>query len=361
MVRAFLAAVFAVSQIFVTFSQAQACSVFAAGDSAGQVQVTGKSFDWLMSHGIALINKRNVEKKAMLKNDDTPATWISQFGSLTYTQMGREFPLSGMNEKGLVVEILWDYDNPGPNGKGNLPALNEAQWIQYILDTSATVPEAEANARKVKVKKVYAEVHYMVCDVSGACSTFEFRGDQLVINSIAQAELKVLTNSDYSKSVNFAQDYIGFGGKNAVPYGSYKSLDRFVILASQIKQLTSYNTSTEAVPFAFSMLRTVRSANSSVWNIVHEQKSLISHFKRMFEASKTMTTRLTDFDLSCKTPVKIFDIESGLDGDVTAEYADYDPVLNRATVELSGKGLGIDKATVDAVVDYPNSTRCTEP
>ncbi len=355
-----LAAIFFAGQVSVI--PASACSAFAGG-GAVTTQVMGKSYDWLLSHGIALINKRNVEKTALVPglSNDPLAQWTSKYGSVTYTQFGREFPLSGMNEKGLAVEILWDYDNEGPSGKGPLPSINEAQWIQYQLDMSADVKEAIANAHKVKIKKVYADVHYMACDRSGACATFEFRKDQVVINEMGPNGLKVLTNSDYGRSADYAQDYVGFGGKKSIPYGSYDSKDRFVILGSGLEQLNSVVNSRDAVSLSFDMLMQVRNVNSSVWNIVHDMSANVSHFKKMFEKQKVMQTHLNRFDLSCRSPVQILDLESGLDGDVTALYQEYDPAMNRANIELTGKGLGIGKPLQEAAINYPSTTRCTEP
>ncbi len=356
MLRILLAAFFLLTQVWL-LPAAQACSAFAGG--AGP-QVMGKSYDWLLSHGIALINKRGMEKTALVQGADQPARWIAKYGSVTYTQFGREFPLSGLNEKGLAVEILWDYDNEGPDGKGPLPALNEAQWIQYQLDMSANVQEAVENASRIKIKKVYADVHYIACDRSGACATFEFRKDKVVINRMTSSELKVLTNSDYDRSARYALDYAGFGGKKSVPWGSYKSEDRFVILGAQLPGLNAARSVGEAVHLSFDMLKSVRNINTSVWNIVHDLDDGVSHFKKMFEEKKIMRTDLKRFDWSCKTPAKILDLESGLDGDITDLYRDYDPALNRATVELTGTSLGIGKNLQQAVIDYPETTRCTE-
>ena len=65
------------------------------------------------------------------------------------------FPLGGMNEKGLVVEIMWldSSEYPKPDGK---PSVNELQWIQYQLDNFATVNDVLSAAAKIRVSKVYA-------------------------------------------------------------------------------------------------------------------------------------------------------------------------------------------------------------
>ncbi len=33
--------------------------------------------------------------------------WTAVYGSISFNQYGKEFPTGGMNEKGLVVELMW--------------------------------------------------------------------------------------------------------------------------------------------------------------------------------------------------------------------------------------------------------------
>ena len=89
-----------------------------------------------------LINKRGVTKTV---RRGTPAlTWTSKYGSITFNQYGREFAHGGMNEAGLVIELMWlqETQYPGPDDRFGLDCL---QWVQYHLDTSATVAEVLAS------------------------------------------------------------------------------------------------------------------------------------------------------------------------------------------------------------------------
>src|SRR5262245_38377345 len=83
-----------------------ACTTFCLG--RGDNVVIGKSYDWHTPDGMVVINKRGVDKRGMPPADgERPATWKSRYASITFNQYGRELPQGGMNEAGLVVEIMW--------------------------------------------------------------------------------------------------------------------------------------------------------------------------------------------------------------------------------------------------------------
>src|SRR5689334_7033535 len=74
----------------------------------GNERVVGKSYDWHMGQGFVVVNQKGIAKQALpMKKGDQPARWISKFSSVTFNQYGREMPNGGMNENGLVVEVMW--------------------------------------------------------------------------------------------------------------------------------------------------------------------------------------------------------------------------------------------------------------
>ncbi len=352
-----------ISFLAILFSQlasvkGSACSSFAS--TSAKFAVMAKSYDWNYYAGIALINKRNVKKSSLVASTDSPVVWVSKYGSLTFTQFGRDFPISGLNEKGLGIEILWDYDTNGPADSGSLPAVNEAQWIQYQLDTAKNVAEMIANVKAVRMKKIIAPVHYLACDLSDACAAFEFDGNSVTITQGEGMKVKALTNSHYKNSAEHLRDYEGFGGRSTVPWGRTESLDRFVILSAQLDELNVQPGVNAAVSFSWDMLKSVRQTNHSMWNLVHDLKGGASHFRMLAHGDRTKDFKLSSFDFSCKTPAKILDLEANFEGDMTAKFADYDPALNRSIVELSGQKLSLPQAMVNAVAHYPETTRCME-
>ena len=82
-----------------------ACTTFVI-DKDGHI-IFGRNYDWISGAGIVHTNQRGLFKTSMKSNDGGTISWISKFGSITFNQYGKEFPTGGMNEKGLVVELMW--------------------------------------------------------------------------------------------------------------------------------------------------------------------------------------------------------------------------------------------------------------
>ena len=88
-----------------------------------------KNFDWTYHDGIIIKNLRSISKTAYYTHQGEPAQWTSKYGSITFNQNGKEMPYGGMNEKGLVVEMLW-LDLTKYNINEEKKYLNEPEWIQ---------------------------------------------------------------------------------------------------------------------------------------------------------------------------------------------------------------------------------------
>jgi penicillin V acylase-like amidase (Ntn superfamily) len=94
------------------------------------------------------------------------------YGSVTFNQCGREFPHGGMNEAGLVVELMW-FDGTRYPPRDGRQAVSELSWIQYMLDTCATTAEVVDMAARVRIAGS-VPIHFLVADRSGASASIEF-------------------------------------------------------------------------------------------------------------------------------------------------------------------------------------------
>src|SRR5437868_6250551 len=115
-----------------------ACTTFFINKN-GQL-LFGRNYDWVSDAGIVCTNLKGLAKTSMKRSEGTTISWTSLYGSITFNQYGKEFPTGGMNEKGLVVELMWldETKYPDPDKR---PAVGVLQWIQYQLDNCATVDE----------------------------------------------------------------------------------------------------------------------------------------------------------------------------------------------------------------------------
>ncbi len=332
------------------------CTTFSLPNS--QEKIVGKSYDWFQNHGIALVNSRNLKKKAFLLTNDKAAEWTSKYGSLTFNQHGREMPLGGTNEKGLTIEIMW-LDGSEYPASSTLPALNELQWIQYLLDNAASVAEAVTLAQAVRISPVVAEVHYLACDLTGACASFEYVAKKLVIHEGTKAPITVLTNDTYADSILSLKQYLGFGGSQALPKG-IASLSRFARAAGQVQAFDPAKVASP-IDYAFQTLASVEQPGYTTWNIVYEPANHRVHFRTAgMPALKEIDT--SKFDYSCKKGAQYVDMKVKTTGDVTGDFAVYGAAEN---VSLVQAGLGafanqLPKGAVDAVGKYPQTLVCTE-
>src|SRR5687767_15219208 len=142
-------------------SEALACTTFCLKNK-GEV-LFGKNYDWMIGDGLVFINKRGVSKVS--SEEESPARWVSKYGSVTFNQYGWESPSGGMNEAGLVIELMWldDTKYPSPDLR---PAIDVLEWIQFNLDTAATTAEVIANSEKVRIAS-RINLHYLVNDKQG--------------------------------------------------------------------------------------------------------------------------------------------------------------------------------------------------
>src|SRR5215213_2632705 len=127
---------------------ATACSTFFINHN-GQM-VFGRNYDWVAGTGMVCTNHRGLAKTSFAVSDGSSISWTSKYGSLTFNQYGKEFPTGGMNEKGLVVELMWLDETSYPKADSR-PAISVLQWIQYQLDNCAYVNEVLATDKALRI------------------------------------------------------------------------------------------------------------------------------------------------------------------------------------------------------------------
>jgi penicillin V acylase-like amidase (Ntn superfamily) len=319
------------------------CSAFLRDGPAGPVM--GKSYDWDDERGLVLVNKRGMEKRALvLSPGETPATWRSRLASLTFNQYGRELPNGGINEAGLAVEVLVlpDTAYEKPDGR---PVVTELGLVQYVLDQASTTSEAVELAHKVRVDAVHAQLHYFVCDARATCATLEFLRGALVVSTAEAMPVRAVTNSRYAASI----------GARTRPTKNASSLGRFVRLADQLEARSKG----DPVAAAFASLDSVRFEDSTQWQIVYELRARRVHFRSRRHPS-VKTVALGDFPSACAEPVMMLDLASDHGGDVASAFVPYREEANRALVEatLRSRRAELPAGTARRVAAHPATQVC---
>ena len=108
----------------------------------------------------------------------------------------------GMNEAGLVANLLWLVESEYPEYDSSKPGLTIAAWAQYVLDNFATVEEAvralEAEpftlfSDNVPGEERLATLHLSLSDASGDSAIVEYIDGKQVIHH--SRVYQVMTNS----------------------------------------------------------------------------------------------------------------------------------------------------------------------
>jgi len=343
--------------IFVLFANdAVACTTFCFMNNGEWIY--GRNYDWMTEHCLIMVNKRGVAKTAL--TEDNPAQWLAKYGSITFNQYGKEFPLGGMNEAGLVIEIMWleQTEYPHPDSRKAMPDL---QWVQYQLDNYSTVKEVITGNNTVRIAIERATpLHFLVCDRTGMAATIEFLGGEMVVHTGHELPVSVLTNNTYAYSLNLYKIYDGDETEEAFASASY-SLKRFVWAARGIKD---WNSEKDGSPIdhAFGILDKV-SISATMFRVVYD----VGNGRIYYRCNSNPDVRFIDFqkfDYACDKPAKVLDIVDGKAGDVTGMFVDYTYEANYDLINRSYSDTEFLKDVPgnlrEMVARYPESLLCKD-
>lgn len=320
--------------------------------------IYGRNYDWYTEHCLIMVNKRGVVKTALTK--DNPAQWTAKYGSITFNQYGREFPLGGMNEAGLVIEVMWleHTEYPHPDSR---KAVSDLQWVQYQLDNCSTVDEVIASDGEVRITPRRATpLHFLVCDRNGQVAAIEFLEGNMVAFTGDDLPVSALTNSTYANSMRL---YESCDGDEATElFASLNnSLKRFVWAGAGVR---GWDTDAEISPvdYAYRILDKV-TVDFTMFGIVYD----VGNRRIYYRCKSNPEIRYVDFDAfiySCDEPVKIIDIVAGTSGNITALFEDYTFEANYDLINRSYSDTNFLQGVPDSlrvlVARYPERLQCSE-
>ena len=282
----------AAASLLVTATPAEACTrclkVFADG-----TVVVGRSMDWVEDPGSELwIYPRGIKRQG--NAGPGSLEWTATYGSVGVSFYGVA-TACGMNEKGLVANLLYlaesDYGKP----VAGRPNLSIAGWAQYALDSYATVAEAVAALEKEPFT-ILAPVlpngdpgvgHLAISDPSGDSAIFEYIDGHLKIHH--GRRYTVMTNSPpFDDQLALDAYWREIGGHVMLP-GTIRASDRFVRTSFYIGAIPGERSGSEAIASVFSVIRNASAplgittpgepnAASTIWRTVYDQKEHIVYF-----------------------------------------------------------------------------------
>jgi penicillin V acylase-like amidase (Ntn superfamily) len=307
--------------------------------------LTGRTMDfsieipanqWIFPRGM----KRNGE---VGKNS---IEWVSKYGSLGVSTWDIAIA-DGMNEKGLVANLLWlvESNYPAFNKDGNRKGMAISLWAQYVLDNFATVKETVEELRKESFAIVsdfipgtdkFTTVHLSISDATGDNAILEYINGKLVIHH--DPSYTVMTNDPpYEQQLAIAKYWQNIPGKTFLP-GSVTAADRFVRASFFINAIPQTDNTRVAVAGVFSVIRNVSvpygfeiegfpNLSTTRWRCVADQKELVYYFETALTPN-TFWVDLKKIDFSEKTVVRKLDLSDNKTyaGEVSAEFKKSKPL-----------------------------------
>ncbi|MGY6272569.1 linear amide C-N hydrolase [Achromobacter denitrificans] len=294
--RSFAAACAAVSFVAGLLAQAtaQACTRFVYHGANEQV-ITARSMDWKVDVGTNLwVFPRGMKRSGQAGPNSVQ--WTSRYGSVIAS--GYDISTTdGMNEAGLVANVLWLAESSYPKYDGKTPGLTIAAWAQYALDNFATVQDAvDTLARRpytivtdsVPGENRLATLHLSLSDASGDSAIIEYiDGEQVIHHS---RDYQVMTNSPiFEKQLALNEYWKQIGGTAMLP-GTNRASDRYARAAFYVNAIPKSENAVEAIASAFSVIRNVSvpfgiatpdqpNISSTRWRTVSDHKRKLYFFE----------------------------------------------------------------------------------
>lgn len=339
----------------------EACTTFTIKDKRENI-FFGRNFDYLVGDAHVTINKRGLKKTAFIKPPEKQMTWTSKLGSVTFNLIGREFPIGGMNEAGLVVEIMRLEQTKYPEMDDRF-GLTVLQWVQYQLDNSRTVEDVIKSDSIVRVSRQSTSInHFLVSDGKGNTAIIEYLDGKMKYYNGNDVKHPVLANSTYEASLDYIRKYADFGGDNPLPGKDESSQGRFAMAASLVQK---YNRDGNAVDYSFKILDRVWQTEKKEWNtqwsIVYDINNLNIHY-RTSKNKEIRSVAFKDFDFGCASKSRIIDIDKNMS--CASDFSDYSTPLHRELIDRVFNGVpafkNISPERRDAIARYPQTTTCGE-
>lgn len=238
-----------------------ACTRFVYLGADNQV-ITARSMDWKSDIGTNLwVFPRDMKRSG--EAGPNSIEWTSRYGSVIAS--GYDISTTdGMNEAGLVANLLWLAESAYPKYDGKSPGLSLAAWAQYVLDNYATVQEAVAALEKQPFTVVTSNVpgedrlatlHLSLSDASGDSAIIEYIDGKQVIHH--DRRYQVMTNSPiFDKQLALNEYWKEIGGTVVLP-GTNRAADRFARAAFYVNAIPKTGNAVETLASAFSVIRNV--------------------------------------------------------------------------------------------------------
>lgn len=322
----------------------------------GQPVLVGRNMDWTARMGTKLYAlPKGIERDGLV--DENPLKWTSRYGSVVTTSWDCA-TADGINEAGLNGNLLYLAESSFGQRDPSRPGISIALWVQYLLDTCATVVEAVEAAQACQVQpfelvhqgvKADAPLHLSLSDASGDSAIIEILDGTPRIHH--GPEYTVLTNSPvYDEQLVLLKQYEGLGGKKPIP-GTMEAEDRFArgafYLTKLPEQPESYQAAVAGVLSVIRNMATPLGANdperpniaATIWRTIGDCTNK-RYFFEFCDMPNVIWVNLDNLDLSEGASVRMFNLAVDMEaaGEVSSKFQPAEPLeFQKANTEVTWK------------------------
>jgi choloylglycine hydrolase len=301
--------------------------------------ITGRNMDWYLRYPTSFWKfPRGMQRNGLTK--ENPFKWTSKYGSVALIQTadGQSATADGMNEKGLVANLLYLTETKYPKRDVKIKGMASSTYLQYLLDSFATVAEAVEALNKNEFQIVPVPIpnsehlptmHISLSDATGDSAIIEFLDGKTVIHH--SKAYQVMANSPiFEKQLALTAYWDEIGGNTFLP-GTRKSPDRFVRAHYYNKMLPEPKDYREAIASVMSIMRNTSSPfgepdpkkpniSTTMWRTIDDQKSLVMFYESTISPNMIWID-MKKFDFAKGSEVKTLSAEDySLVGDVTKVF-----------------------------------------
>jgi choloylglycine hydrolase len=307
--------------------------------------LTARSMDWSMP----MLSNLWVFPRGMTRNGEAgprSLEWTSTYGSMIVS--GYDFAtVDGMNEAGLVANMLWLVASEYPEDDGTTPKMSLSIWAQYFLDSYGSVAEAVADLENNPFNVVTADVpdqpgrlakvHLSLSDATGDSAILEWLDGSLVIHH--GPEYRTMTNDPpYDQQRALVSYWQDVNPREVLP-GTTRSPDRFVRADTYIDMVEQSDDPRIAAAAAMSVIRNASvpfgistpdapNLSTTRWRVVADHKDQVFYVESAISPN-LFWVDLKKLDFSPEAGVQMLDL--GVDmvtlqvGEVSESFTPAEP------------------------------------
>lgn len=294
----------------------------------GQYIVVGRTMDW----GDNTVPDFWVFPRGLFRTGRAGShshTWHAKYGSLVISAYGK-VTVDGLNEPGLAGHVLYFKEAEYGSPKAGNKLIASGMWLQYILDSYASVEEAVQDAPNLSIILDHVNghnltIHIALEDINGDSAVLEFINQKLEIYQ--HKRYNILTNSPSYKTQLHQASQCRVN-KETVYSASMKSKDRFCLSSLFLERLSKPSNPKQAATIMMSLMRTLSVPFSLTNSTFYRTVIDITHGHYYFDNAEGLNlfhVNFKAFDFRPEAKIKHLNpLLSHLQGEVSQQFRNWE-------------------------------------